>query len=69
MDKVSDCLCRSGSKDMLPASAPQARDVRNMEVVAIKKMSYGGKQSTEVSGAVGAGGFPCCWWYSAVGMR
>lgn len=27
---------------------PQARDIRNNEVVAIKKMSYSGKQSNEV---------------------
>lgn len=27
---------------------PQARDVRTNEVVAIKKMSYSGKQSNEV---------------------
>lgn len=29
----------------------QARDVRTAEVVAIKKMSYSGKQSNEVSSA------------------
>ena len=28
---------------------PQARDVRNNEVVAIKKMSYSGKQTNEVT--------------------
>lgn len=39
---VRDCLSR--------CCVRQARDVRNNEVVAIKKMSYNGKQTTEVRG-------------------
>ena len=38
--------------------SPQARDIRNNEVVAIKKMSYSGKQTNEVppGGTRGGGG-------------
>ena len=32
--------------------ALQARDVRNNEVVAIKKMSYSGKQTNEVTNQI-----------------
>ena len=37
---VCACVCVCGQ---------QARDVRNNEVVAIKKMSYSGKQTNEVT--------------------
>lgn len=35
-------------RDLLGTDCLQARDVRTNEVVAIKKMSYSGKQSNEV---------------------
>lgn len=45
-----DCPLPSSHQGPSPPSdlVSQARDVRNSEVVAIKKMSYSGKQSNEV---------------------
>jgi len=39
-------------------SPPQARDLRTNEVVAVKKMAYGGKQADEVRGCPTLGGLP-----------
>lgn len=43
-----DCISQVKSKQALSLVHSQAHDIRTNEVVAIKKMSYSGKQSNEV---------------------